>query len=487
MSETSADTRTRSSESEGRRVRRLSGNDAVFVYGETPTMPMHTMGTMILDPSDLPSGFDTERVVKTIRERIHRMPPFRQRLLEIPMGLGHPVLVDDPEFRLEDHVRRIGVPAPGGLPELAEVVAHLAETPLERSKPLWEMWVVDGLAGGRLALVTKLHHCIMDGASGSAQMAGLLDLEPDALPAPPVEPWDPAPLPSAIELARISATSRLVGPVRIAGLLSDTIGGAVRRARAEREIEERGEPRPGWQAPRTLFNRSLTSHRSVAFGSVPLEEVKAVKRAFGVTVNDVRLAIYSLVVRRYLLERDALPEEPLTCSMAVSLKSDEERKEFSNKVSATSVLLPTNLEDPEAVMVAVHTGASNAKAVLEAVAVDIIPQWLELAPPLLTPMAVRSMVDLHLVERTAPMINVLLSNVMGPPIPLYFGGARVEAVYPMGPVGEGMGLNVTVLSNMGRLDIGVMACREAVPDPWEITRGFSWALGELQVAAERRT
>ena len=475
---------TEKSETREPGMRRLSGNDAVFLYMETPTMPMHTMGTMILDPSDLPGGFDHERAVQTIRARIHLLPPFRQRLLEIPFGLGHPVLVDDPDFRVEDHVRRMGVPAPGGMPELAEVVAHLAETPLERTKPLWEMWVLDGMADGRVALVTKLHHCIMDGASGSAQMAGLLDLEADAEPEPSTEAWDPAPLPSAFELARRSATSRVVGPSRIAGVLSDTAKGVLRRARAEREIEARGDALPGWSAPRTPFNRSLTAHRRVAYGSLPMEQVKRVKNAFGVTVNDVILAACSLVLRRYLLARDQLPEQPLSCSMAVSLKTDAERQEFSNKVSATTVALPTNLEDPSAVVEAVHRGTANAKAVLEAVAIDIIPQWLELLPPRLTGLAMRAVSDWHLVDRAPPMMNVVLSNVRGPPVPLYFGGARIEAVYPMGPVGEGMGLNITVLSNMGRLDIGVMACTEAVPDPGEIARAFRLALGDLVTAAE---
>jgi WS/DGAT/MGAT family acyltransferase len=468
-----------------RGFRRLSGNDAIFIYAETASMPMHTMGTLILDPSDCTGGFGYDDVVRTFRERIHLIPPFRMRLLEVPFDLGHPVLVDDPEFAIENHIRRIGAPSPGGPRELALVVGTIAEHPLERTKPLWEMWVVDGLADGRLALVTKLHHCVMDGASGSAQMAGLLDLEPDAVPAAP-EPWDPPPLPTPLELARRCAFDRVIGPRRAARFIFDAAGGLRRRLRVERKIERRDGERPAWIGPRTPFNRSLTPHRSVAYGSVDLEDLKRVKRAFGITVNDAVLGACTLAIRNYLRRLDALPEVPLHCSMPVSLKNKTEREEFSNKLTAVTVDLPTQLDDPAAILEAVHRGTANAKEVLSAVEVDIMPELLDLLPGIVAQLGVRLVSDSKLLDYVPPMFNLVLSNVTGPPVPLYFGGARVEKVYPMGPVGEGMGLNITVLSNMGRLDIGIMACTEAVPDPWQIADAFRWAVGELVVAAEKR-
>jgi diacylglycerol O-acyltransferase len=470
---------------EPRRPRRLSGNDAIYLYGESDSMPMHTLGTMIVDASQQP-GFDFDHVLATLRSRIHLMPPFRQRLLEIPFDLGNPMLADDPDFRIENHVRRIGAPAPGGLRELSEVVGMIAEQPLDRSKPLWEMWYVDGMQEGRIALVTKLHHCVMDGASGSAQMAGLLDIAPDAEVTPPSEAWDPKPLPSALELAGSSAFERVVSPQRMAGALFDTAKGIVSRIRAEQEIDSRGEERVGWIGPRTPLNLSLTRHRSVAYGSVLLEDIKRVKSAFGVTVNDAVLAAYSLALRQYLLEHDALPDQPLHCSIPVSLKTEAERQDLSNKVTGATIALPTHIADATEVIEAVHLATENAKSVLAAVDVEIIPQWLEIIPGSFAEIALQAIRNTKIVDFMPPVFNVLLSNVMGPPIPLYFGGARVEAVYPMGPCGEGMGLNVTVLSNMGRLDIGVLTCTEAVPDPWEITRAFSQAVGDLLLAAEKR-
>jgi WS/DGAT/MGAT family acyltransferase len=468
--------------------RRLSGQDAVFVYGETPSMPMHTVGTLILDPSGVPGGFGLEQIAQTVAARVHRMPPFRQRLLEVPLGLGHPLLVDDPDFRLENHLHRLAVPAPGGMRELAEIVSELAGRPLDRKQPLWEMCLVEGLVGGRIALVTKLHHCMIDGASGSSQMAGLMDLEPDAgAPEVPAEAWNPPPLPSALALARGSAGSRFVGPLRLGRMVFGTVKGVLDRRRAAREVARGGEQRRSFleTAPQTPFNRAITPHRSVAYGSAPLADVKRVKNVFGVTVNDAVLAACALALRRYLAARDALPEEPLVCVVPVSLKSDTEKQEFSNKVSLMAIHLPTHLEDPEAIVRVVHRETADAKHVFQAVEDDLAPAWLQLLPPLLTTLGVRLYSDLDLANRMPAMWNVIVSNMMGPPVPLYFGGARVEAVYPMGPVGEGMGVNITVLSNMGRLDVGVLACREVVPDPWEIAEGFAQAVADLGLAAEK--
>jgi WS/DGAT/MGAT family acyltransferase len=237
-------------------------------------------------------------------------------------------------------------------------------------------------------------------------------------------------------------------------------------------------------APETPFNRALSTHRSVAYGSVPLAEVKRVKNAFGVTVNDAVLAACSLAVRRWLVARDALPDRPLLCMVPVSLKAAAEKQEFSNKVSGMTIRLPTHLEDPEAVVRAVRRETADAKRVFQAVEEDLVPAWLQLVPPLLTTFGTRMYSELHVADRVPSIVNLVVSNMMGPPVPLYYGGARVEAVYPMGPVGEGVGLNITLLSNMGRLDVGVLACRELVPDPWEIIDGFARALAALLAAAD---
>jgi WS/DGAT/MGAT family acyltransferase len=472
-------------------VRRLSGQDAVFVYAETASMPMHTIGTVILDPSDMPPGrFGYEEILATLEARVHLVPPFRQRLLEIPLGLGHPMLVDDPEFRVANHVHRLAVPAPGTLRELAEIVGDLAGNPLDRSQPLWEMWVVEGLQEGRIALVTKLHHCMIDGASGASQMAHLMDLEADAKPVPPLEPWDPAPLPSLLERMRGSLTSRLVNPIRLGELVLQTAQGLRSRRGAQLEtLQPGGEAPPLFDggAPETPFNRALSRRRAVAYGGASLSDVKRIKNAFGATVNDVVLGACALSVRRYLEARNALPDRPLFCLVPVSTKSEGEKEGLFNKVSAMVVELPTHLESAADMIAAIHRNAADAKQVFAAIEHDLVPAWLQYLPPLLTGATAQLFSDLKLADRLGPPgANLVVSNMMGPPVPLYFGGARVEAVYPMGPVGEGLGLNFTVLSNMGRLDVGVLACPEIVPEVWEVAEGFGRAVAELCLAAEKR-
>ena len=472
-------------------VRRLTGQDAIFVYGETRSMPMHTLGTVLLDPSDVPGNeFGFDRILATIESRIHLIPPFRQRLLEVPLALGHPLLVDDPEFRLENHVHRLAVPAPGTLRELAGIVGELAGHPLDRSQPLWEMWVVEGLQGGRIALVTKLHHCIIDGASGASQMASLMDLEREAKPPPPRHPWRPAPLPSALERMGSSFTSRLVNPFELARLTARTVQGLRSRRRAQLETVREGETVPplfDTNAPATPFGRSLSHHRVVAYGGVPLSHVKQIKNAFGVTVNDVVLAACSLALRRYLQAHDALPDAPLVCVVPVSTKSASEREDLGNKVSTMAVDLPTHLEDPGDMVLAVRRSSEDAKHVFGAIEHDLMPGWLRYLPLLLTRASTQLMSDLKIADRIgSPGANLVVSNMRGSPMPLYFGGARVESVFPMGPVGEGFGLNITVLSNMDRLDVGVLSCPEIVPDVWEVADGIARAVDELRIVGEKR-
>ena len=215
-------------------MRKLSGQDASFLYMETPTVHMHTVGTTILDPSTSPKRFDFRHLKRVVASRMHRLPPFRQRLLEVPLGLAHPLMVDDADFDLENHMHHIAVPAPGTEKELAAIVGHIASRQLDRAHPLWEMWLIEGLADGRVALVVKMHHCVIDGASGANLMANIMDLAPDqANPRP--KAWKPEPLPSTIDLARHSLESSLVNPMQAGRLVYDTAAGAIKLRRVQRE------------------------------------------------------------------------------------------------------------------------------------------------------------------------------------------------------------------------------------------------------------
>jgi len=353
------------------------------------------------------------------------------------------------------------------------------------------MWVVEGLSEGRIALVMKLHHSTLDGATGANLMGSLMDLSPDGpAPEPPKEEWNPPPLPTALELAWESVgTNLLPDPFFLGKLALKTWRGIDSRRRAQREMTPEGEEPPPlfeMSAPMTRLNRTLSARRCVSYGSVPLEDLKIIKNAYGVTVNDAVLAATTLMLRRYLQEHDDLPDEPLTCTVPVSTKSAEEKEVMSNKVTSYAVSLPTHLESLEEIVAEVKRESTNTKYIFEAVEEDVLPDILSLLPAVVIGGLMRIQGDLEMSERLQwVMSNLVVSNMMGPPVPLYFGGARVEAVYPMGPVAHGMGLNITLLSNMGRIDVGVMACPDIVPDPWAVTEGLTRAVAELKLAAQK--
>jgi len=475
--------------SAGDAMRRLSGEDSVFIYGETENMPMHTIGAMILDPSTVDGAtFGYERVVEALAARVHLMPPFRQRLVEVPLGLARPVLADDPGFSVENHVRRVSLDAPGDLRALARVVAPFAGAPLDRGKPLWEMLYVDGLENGRVALVTKLHHCMLDGASGANQMAGFLDLEPEPDEQPPAPPWHPEPLPSRLGLTARALVPSIPNPVAIVSLAARAAKGYYRKTAVR--LERTSALGLLWSSldrpPRTRFSGAITPNRTIAFASASLRDIKTVKNAFGVTVNDVVLAACTLALRQYLSDNNDLPSEPIRCGVPVSIKSDEEKREFSNKVSSMTVKLPTGLDNAGELLEAIHEETDAAKREFLAGSAEDLVEWLDLAWPGVFGVLSRLASATRVADWVPLLWNLVVSNMTGPPVPLYLAGARVEAIYPMGPISEGTGLNITVLSNMDRVDVGLLACKETVPHLWRLAEGFEDAVLTLKAAAAER-
>lgn len=459
---------------------RLSGMDASFLYMETPTHHMHVCGTLVLDPSSRATPLALEDLRNLIRARIHLMPMLRRRVLPVPLGLDHPVWLEDPDFDVEHHVRRITVHAPGRMRELAEIVGDIASTPLNRSRPLWEMALVEGLADGNLALVSKMHHACIDGVTGADLMAHLLDLEPDAGdPEPPATPWEPDEVPSELHLATDAVASRLADPFRTVRAIGRTTASLATMARSILPVGDDGlRPALPFTGPRTILNAPITAKRVVAFGQASLDDIKVAKNTFGTTVNDVVLAASALSLRRYLLAHDDLPERPLIAAVPVSVHTTD--GVGTNQVSNMFVRLPLEIDDPVELLARINAETLDAKAVHNAMGADLIQDMALMTPPGLYNLALR-LYALPAVSGTLPPVqNLVISNVPGPPIPLYLAGARVGGVFPFGPLIEGSGINITVLSNMGNMDFGVIACGDTVPEVWRIADGFGDAVAELR-------
>ncbi|MEY2588450.1 MAG: diacylglycerol O-acyltransferase / wax synthase [Acidimicrobiaceae bacterium] len=473
-------------------MERLTGLDASFLYNETPTLHMHTLKYSVLDVSTVPGGYDFARFQHELERRLHLLPPFRRRIVEVPGRINHPVWIEDPGFDLSFHVRRVTVPAPGGGREMDEVIAEIASSPLDRNRPLWEIWLLEGLssevAGGGtgtyVGFLAKIHHSVADGVAAAALLANVMADGPDDVdPPPPIEPWRPEAMPSWWQLLLDSIRDLLRSAVHMPGLLRRTVPRirAVSRHRREADISP---PRPILDTARTPFNGALTPHRSFATGTVRLADLKEVKDAFGATVNDVVLAMVAGSLRAWLDKRGPLPDRALVAGVPVSTDDpDAVRRLGGNKVSNMFTSLCTDIADPVQRLAAIHAITAEAKVVHNLLGADMLADWSEYTPPRPYAWFMRQYGRFRLAERHRPPINLVVSNVPGPREPLYVAGAQMTGIWSVGPILEGIGLNVTVWSYRDALNVGVIACRDHIEDPHEITDGMATALAELLVLA----
>jgi WS/DGAT/MGAT family acyltransferase len=463
-------------------VDRLSGLDASFLYFETPAHLMHVCGLLVLDPSTMPGGYRFDKLRETLRIRLHDNPAFRRKLHSPLLNIDHPVWVDDDEFDIEHHVRRIAVPSPGGREELAELCGDVAGQPLDRSRPLWEFWVIEGLAEGGIAVMTKMHHATVDGVSGASLVSELCSIEPDAPPLVQRGAAPPARRPRDREIVLDGLLGIAKRPVKLARVLPETL--RVLPSWVQRSRRGTAMPAP-FTAPRTSLNGTVTGHRGVAFTRLSLAEVKEVKNALGTTVNDVVLSICSGALRKYLADRGELPDTSLVAMVPVSVHG-KAKGGGTNKVSGMFACLSSDIVDPADRLAAIAARNRIAKEHHQTLSASLLQDWAQFAAPNTFGLAVRVYSRLRLAERHPVVHNLVISNVPGPPMPIYFLGARVVGFYPFGPVFHGAGLNVTVLSSDGHLDVGLIACRELAPDLWALADDLPIALAELLTAARAR-
>jgi diacylglycerol O-acyltransferase len=468
---------------------RLSGLDASFLYLETPAQLMHVCAVMVLDQSTMPTPYSFAGLMAHIDDSVHDVPAFTRKIRGVPMGLDHPVWVRDQQFDIERHVHRLAVPSPGSYRELMDLCAHLAALPLDRSRPLWEMWVVEGYrpdgedGDEKVVVFSKMHHATVDGVSGSNLISHLCALEPDAAPIADEETQRHPRDPSRGELLGRAVIGTATKPVTLVKVL---------RPSAELITKSIGRAREGtamaapFSAPRTSFNGTITAHRTIALADVDLDDIREIKKATGSTVNDVVLTLCGGALRAYLHERGELPETSLMASVPVSVRETSKRSQGANKVSAFFTKLGTDIHDPLERLEMLAERNRNAKDHHNAISADALQDWAEFAAPRVFGLAVRTYANLRLAEKHPVVHNLVISNVPGPPMPLYFMGARIEALYPLGPVFHGAGLNITVMSNNGTVHVGAIACRESVPDGDALVRHFPGELERLRKAVAAR-
>ena len=424
--------------------------------------------------------------------------------MRVPLDLDHPYWVDDSRFDVEYHVRELALPAPGDCRQLAEQVARIVSRPLDRTRPLWELYVIHGLDDGSVALLTKLHHAAVDGVSGAEVMSVLLDGSPDGRDidkrkARPVSDRYPGELemlarglagiwrqplrmlstaPRTLPHLDSVPTLRPVPGVRAIASTSRQVKKMIPRTSDGGVLEGRD-----LNAPRTRFQQRISAHRRFAFDAISLTEVKDIKNAFGCTVNDVVLALCAAALREWLSERGELPAQPLVAMVPVSVRTPEQVGTYGNRVSTMLAELPTNEPGPVRRLRRVSETMRSAKAHHRALPASLMQDANQFVPPALFARAARVTARLLATRGLHAPVNVVISNVPGSPQPLYCGGARQRAAYPVSAVMDGVGLNITVFSYQDQLAFGIVADREQLDDPWPLIDAARNALADLRQRA----
>ena len=376
-------------------------------------------------------------------------------------------------------MRRAALLSPGGQKELAEFAAEMMSRQLDCKRPLWEMYVVEGLEGGYIATVTKTHHAAIDGVSGAELTANLLDLSPETMWLDPAEDtWKPDRIPSDAELVSYALQSLARQPIAAAKAVRRTAEAALNVRRRNREPDTNPPPAP-FSAPETSINASISGRRKFAFTQMSLDDVKHVKNTLGGTVNDIVLALCSGALRRFFDDKDEHPDGALVGMIPISVRTDDEQGAMGNRVSSMLVSLASDVDDPLERLATIRNATKNAKEQDKAIGADTLTNWAEFAAPAIAARAARLYSNMKIADRHRPLFNVTISNVPGPPFPLYSAGARMVSMYPMGPIMDGGALNMTVMSYMDTMNFGLVACAETIPNVADIARHLDDALEEL--------
>ncbi len=472
------------------RMRQLQGMDASFVALETRNSPMHIGSILIYNPATAPGGFVRFKdILKFFESRLQLSKTVRQRMVRVPFDLDYPYWIEDPDFDLEYHLRHVALPKPGDWRQLCIQAARVFARPLDLTRPPWEFTVIEGLdnvsgvAPGSFAMVTKVHHAAIDGMSGIDLMEAMHTLAPDA--PPPAEPdtWKPGKVPTPAELLGKSYLNAVTNPLKqleVAGKAAPGIARALKGLVA-RDFKVSGE----MVAPKTRFNKVISAHRVVEGRSVPLADIKAIRALVpGAKVNDVFLAIVGGALRKYLLAKRDLPAKTLTAMAPISVRSGQEKGDMGNQVAAMIAPLGTHIADPAERLSFCHERTVNSKAMTEAIGARNMTEASKVSPALWMSLGAQLYTRLGLANRgMAPMFSTVVTNVPGPPVPIYSAGARLESMFGLICLTDGMGLGHTVQSYCDEATITFTACRELLPDPEFYAQCIEDSFAELRDAA----
>lgn len=468
-------------------MRQLTGLDASFLYLETANAPMHISGLSIYDQSTAPGGLVRFKdIVANTNDRMMGLPVMTQKLVNVPMGLDHPYWVTDGAYDPEFHIRHIALPKPGDWRQLCILISRLHARPLDRAHPLWELYIIEGLDNvegvpkGSFAMFTKTHHAAVDGTSGMELTAAVHDLTPDYQQARHTATISVDSEPSSIELLLRSQLNTIRKPFHFLSVARNTVPGLAKVIAGL----SRGQLSRVKNIPRTRFNTNVSPHRVFDAINVPLDDVKKIKNSVpGATVNDAAITIVGGALRKYLQAHNELPEHSLAAMAPVNVRSDKD-KSGGNIVASMTVQVRSDIEDPLERLQAVRASSSKAKELTNAIGAKTMTDYSQFIPSTLTAQAARLVSRWGLANRVSPQFNCVITNVPGPPIPLYNTGAKMVANYGTGPVLDGVGLFHVISSYCGQFVISATSCRAMMPDPAFYAQCLRDSFDELLRAAD---
>jgi diacylglycerol O-acyltransferase / wax synthase len=456
---------------------RLTGLDSSFLHLERESTHMHVAGVSVFE-GDAPAY---DELVDAIESRLHLVPRYRQRLAFVPFDQGRPVWVDDPYFKVGYHVRHTALPRPGGETELRRLAGRVFSQALDRSRPLWELWLVEGVAGGRFAVLSKTHHALVDGISGVDIATVLFDTSPGPVPvAAPDHEWVARPLPSSAQLLADALLERTTVPGEIVrGVKATLRGPRTVASRLGRAVGSVGSL--AWSglqaAPPSPFNMRIGPHRRFTWVHADLGRFKAIKNALGGTVNDVVLAVVAGGLGGYMrLHGQSTDDVRLRAMVPVSVRADIERGALGNRVAAMWATLPVGMTDPVQRLQAISAEMKDVKASGQAVGAEMLTHLSGFAPPTIMAQAAR-------LQARQRLFNLVVTNVPGPQFPLYLLGRELKAIYPMVPLAENTALGIAILSYNGQLNFGLVADFDALADVETLADELRASIEELGSAA----
>jgi diacylglycerol O-acyltransferase len=461
----------------------LSALDAAFIYLESEHSPMAIGAVYVIDASDTPDTFSYESWYALVESRLKLSNVFRQRLVEVPLALSFPFWIADPDFNLRNHLPRVTLPEPGGMAELMKLAADTWGQVLDRERPLWDITFVEGInnisgiSRDSFGLITRVHHAAVDGKASTEMMTALLDITAEVRTVEGEDSWKPEDYPSSLEVITRSWSRAGQKAVDLAGFVGKTAVDTV-NLRTDKHLKKIEPPPRLLSAPATIFNQSIASKRTFWGKNFDFERIRAIRKAVpGVTINDVVLAICAGGLRSYLSARHELPAKPLVAMAPVSVRGEAEGA--GNQVSAMLVSLATDIDDALDRLIHIRANTQRSKLHASALPANRITEFL---PSETLAAAARVYTRTRLGGLHRPFFNVTITNVPGPPMPLFAAGARIHSAFGMAPILDGLGLILVVVSYYGRISIGISSCQQIVPDPENMVECFADALQELEHA-----